>query len=105
MKKSGESRFFYACLNQEELDFFRKLNIVLLMIKSISKIGNSQGLIFDANFMELAHLKLGDQLNVSVHEGGAIILTPIKSTPTEEEISASINHVMKHYSKTMRRLA
>ena len=29
------------------------------MIKTVSKIGNSQGIIFDAALMELAHLKQG----------------------------------------------
>ena len=32
------------------------------MIKTISKIGNSQGLIFDAALMELAHLRAGEDL-------------------------------------------
>jgi antitoxin component of MazEF toxin-antitoxin module len=48
------------------------------MIKTISKIGNSNGIIFDAALLELAHLKPDDELNVKVHEGGTITLTPIK---------------------------
>ncbi|MDB6017249.1 MAG: hypothetical protein JWR19_1738, partial [Pedosphaera sp.] len=28
--------------------------------------------------MELAHLKAGDELNVEVHSGGTITLTPIR---------------------------
>jgi antitoxin component of MazEF toxin-antitoxin module len=32
------------------------------MTKTISKIGNSQGLIFDAALMDLARVKVGDQL-------------------------------------------
>ena len=31
------------------------------MIKAITKIGNSQGIIFDSALMELAHLKVGDE--------------------------------------------
>jgi antitoxin component of MazEF toxin-antitoxin module len=31
------------------------------MTKTISKIGNSQGIIFDAALMDLAGAKLGDQ--------------------------------------------
>lgn len=48
------------------------------MIKRIAKIGNSQGLIFDAALLELAHLKPGDDVNVEVHEGGTLTLTPIR---------------------------
>ena len=44
------------------------------MIKTVSKIGNSQGIIFDAALMELAHLKQGDELNLEVHEGGTHFL-------------------------------
>ena len=32
------------------------------MIKTISKVGNSQGIIFDAALMDLARIKVGDQL-------------------------------------------
>ncbi len=34
------------------------------MIKTITKIGNSQEIIFDAALLELARLKAGDDLNV-----------------------------------------
>ena len=36
------------------------------MTTTISKIGNSQGIIFDAALMDLARLKVGDQVNVTV---------------------------------------
>ena len=36
------------------------------MIKTISKVGNSQGVIFDAALMELAHLQTGDELNTAL---------------------------------------
>jgi antitoxin component of MazEF toxin-antitoxin module len=45
------------------------------MTKTITKVGNSQGIIFDAALMDLARLKVGDQVNVTFHEGGSIILT------------------------------
>jgi len=46
------------------------------LIKTITKIGNSKGIIFDAALLELANLKVGDKLNVTVHEGGTITLVP-----------------------------
>jgi antitoxin component of MazEF toxin-antitoxin module len=48
------------------------------MTKTICKIGNSQGIIFDSALMDLARVKVGDQLTVSVHEGGSIVLTPVR---------------------------
>ena len=46
------------------------------MVKTISKVGNSHGIIFDSALLELAHLKPGDEVNVEVHAGGTITLTP-----------------------------
>ena len=75
------------------------------MIKTITKVGNSQGVIFDAALMELAHLKLGDDLNLEVHVGGTITLTPIRPRPSREEVSKVIKKTMKDYAGTMKKLA
>jgi len=75
------------------------------MIKTISKIGNSQGIMFDAALMDLARLKVGDQVNVTVHEGGAIYLTPVRPTVTPEEATKAVKQVMQDYKRTMKRLA
>jgi antitoxin component of MazEF toxin-antitoxin module len=75
------------------------------MIKTISKVGNSQGIIFDSALMELAHLKAGDQLNVEVHSGGTITLTPLHPRPSRAEVSKVIKSTMKDYARTMKKLA
>lgn len=75
------------------------------MIKTITKIGNSQGLIFDAALLQLARLKVGDQVNVEVHPGGTITLAPVTPLPPPEEVSALIKDTMKRYARTMKRLA
>jgi antitoxin component of MazEF toxin-antitoxin module len=75
------------------------------MVKTISKIGNSQGLIFDAALMDLAHLQVGDQVNVEVHEGGTITLTPLRPRPSREEVSEVIRKTLKDYARTMKKLA
>ena len=48
------------------------------MVKTITKVGNSHGLIFDSALLQLAKLKPGDQVNVEVHSGGTITLTPME---------------------------
>ena len=75
------------------------------MIKTITKVGNSQGIIFDAALMELAHLKAGDDLNVEVHEGGTLTLTPIRPRSSRQEVSKVIKSTMKDYARTMKKLA
>ena len=75
------------------------------MLKTISKVGNSQGLILDATIMDLTGLRVGDQVNVSVAPGGAIILTPIRKAPPPAEVTAVVRSAVKDYRKTLRKLA
>jgi antitoxin component of MazEF toxin-antitoxin module len=76
------------------------------MTKTISKIGNSQGLIFDSALMDLARVKVGDQLNVTVMpESGAIVLMPLRQGPSKREITSVIKKTAKDYRKTLRKLA
>jgi len=75
------------------------------MIKTVTKIGNSQGVIFDAALMDLAHLKVGDELVVSVHEGGTITLAPMRPQVLREEVSETIRKTMQDYASTMKKLA
>lgn len=75
------------------------------MIKTITKIGNSQGIMFDAALMDLARLKVGDQLNVTLHEGGVVYLTPVRPAVAAEVVTQEIKSIMRDYEHTMRRLA
>lgn len=75
------------------------------MIKKITKIGNSQGIIFDNTIMELAKLKPGDEVNLEIHANGAMTIVPLKPAPKASDVSDAIQDVMSRYSKTMQRLA
>ena len=76
------------------------------MTKTISKIGNSQGIIFDAALMDLAHLRVGDQVNVTVASGsGTIVLEPIRKGPTKAELTSLIKTTAEDYRRTLRKLA
>jgi antitoxin component of MazEF toxin-antitoxin module len=76
------------------------------MTKTISKIGNSQGIIFDAALMDLAGMKVGDQVDVTVvRETSAIVLMPLRAQRCKEEVSAAIKKAAKDYRKTLRKLA
>ena len=75
------------------------------MTKTITKIGNSQGLMFDAALMDLAHLKVGDQVSVSLHEGGSIVLTPVRPVITPEKAAATAKRLIKKNAELFRRLS
>jgi len=78
---------------------------MLAMLKTITKVGNSQGLIFDATLRELTGLKPGDQVNVTVHEGGAIVITPMTPVVGADEARARAARLIKANKELFRRLA
>jgi len=75
------------------------------MIKSIAKVGNSNGIIFDSTLMGMARLKRGDQLNVELHEGGVITLTPLRHCIEAKKASATAARLIRKNSELFRRLA
>jgi antitoxin component of MazEF toxin-antitoxin module len=75
------------------------------MTKTISKIGNSQGIIFDAALMDLAHLKVGDQVTVSVHNENSIVLTPVQPAIDAKEAAVSARRLIKKNSALFKRFS
>jgi antitoxin component of MazEF toxin-antitoxin module len=75
------------------------------MTKTISKIGNSQGIIFDAALMDLARVKVGDRLSVTVHEGGSLILTPLRPAIDPKKAGATARRLIKKNSALFKRLS
>ena len=76
------------------------------MTKTITKVGNSQGIIFDAALMDLARIKVGDQVNITVvPESGAIVLMPLRPGPSKEEVGLIIKKTARDYRKTLSKLA
>ena len=75
------------------------------MTKTITKIGNSQGLMFDTALMEITRLKVGDQVTVSVHEGGSIIITPIRPVIDAERGASVAKRLIGKNSELFKRLS
>ena len=75
------------------------------MTKTITKIGNSQGLMFDSALMELAHLKVGDQVAISLHEGGSIVLTLVRPVISATIAAAAAKRIINKNSELFRRLS
>jgi antitoxin component of MazEF toxin-antitoxin module len=75
------------------------------MTKTITRIGNSQGLMFDAALMDLARLKVGDQVTVSIHEGGSIVLTPVRPVIEPRKAAATAKRLIRKNSELFRRLS
>jgi len=75
------------------------------MTKTITKIGNSQGLMFDSALMDLARIKVGDRVSISVHEGGSIVLTPVRPVIGPEKAAATAKRLIRKNAALFRRLA
>ena len=75
------------------------------MVKRLTKVGNSYALIFDSTLRELSGLKPGDCVNVTVHEGGAIVLTPMTPSVDASEAEASAERLIRKNDALFRRLA
>lgn len=76
------------------------------MVKQISKIGNSHGIIFDSALLQLAHLKPGDEVNVEVHAGGAITITPLEKDFIDADTAAeTARRLIDKNSELFRRLS
>jgi antitoxin component of MazEF toxin-antitoxin module len=75
------------------------------MIKTLTKVGNSQGLIFDAALMDLARLKVGDQVSITLHEGGAIVLTPVRPALAPRRAATTAKRLIRRNAELFRRLA
>ncbi len=75
------------------------------MIKTITKIGNSKGIILDAALLELANLKEGDKVNVTVHSGGTITLVPNSPRVDDETFDKVLDGVLDDYSTTLTKLS
>ena len=76
------------------------------MIKTITKIGNSQGLIFDSALLQLSRLKVGDEVNVEVHAGGTITIAPMAPTVIEPEVAGeTAKRLIQKNSELFRRLS
>jgi antitoxin component of MazEF toxin-antitoxin module len=75
------------------------------MTKTISKVGNSHGIIFDTALMDLARVKVGDQVTVTVHEGGTIILTPVRPAIGPKKAAATARRLIRKNSALFKRLS
>ena len=75
------------------------------MTKTITKIGNSRDIIFDSGLLDLARLKVGDEVTITVHEGGSIVLTPVRPVIAPQRAAATAKRLIRKNARLFRRLA
>lgn len=75
------------------------------MVKTVTKVGNSQGIIFDSAIMEMAHLKVGDSVNLEIHAGGTITLTPLRPQIDPSRAAEAARRLIQKNDELFRRLS
>jgi len=75
------------------------------MIKTIARIGNLQCLIFDAELLELTGLQEGDAVNVTVHEGGSIVIIPMRETISATDAAGVARDLIRRNAHLFERLS
>lgn len=72
------------------------------MVKTLSPVGNSLGLILDKTILEYLGISQDTPLDIQT-DGGALIIRPIKSHDTA--ISESARRMMDIHAETLQKLA
>jgi antitoxin component of MazEF toxin-antitoxin module len=75
------------------------------MVKAVTKMGDTDVLIVDSGMLAQAHLKVGDQVEVSIQDGGSILLTPIKATIGTGEAAAMAKDLIQKNAELFKRLS
>lgn len=75
------------------------------MTKYIQKVGNSNAIIFDRAMMDLARARTGDQYNVTLHDGGTIVLTPLNPPIEPSKARETASRIIKKNTELFRRLS
>jgi antitoxin component of MazEF toxin-antitoxin module len=75
------------------------------MTTTITKIGKSNVLVFDTTLMDLAGLKVGDRVNVEIHQGGTITITPLNPLIAPKKAQRTAKRLIKKNAELFRRLS
>jgi antitoxin component of MazEF toxin-antitoxin module len=76
------------------------------MVKTIAKIGNSAGLILDQTMLELAHLKVGDQVDISIDAASGVLrVASMRPVVSAEQAAAAADRILVKNDELFRRLS
>lgn len=66
------------------------------MVTKVQKWGNSQGVLIDCQLLEDAHISIGDEVELEVHEG-FIVVTPKRRIRRKHNLKELISRIPKDY--------
>lgn len=69
------------------------------MVTKVQKWGNSQGLRLSKQLLEDAQIVVGDEVDVSVHDG-VIVVTPRRRLRGKHSLLDLVSRIPRHYQAT-----
>ncbi len=75
-----------------------------MMVKKLSAVGNSLGLIIERPILELLDITKDTPLEIKT-DGEALIIRPVKQAPLMDRAMASADRLMDAHEETYRKLA
>lgn len=75
-----------------------------MMIKKLSAVGNSLGLIIDRAILDLLDITKDTPLEIRT-DGEALIIRPVKKAPLGDRALAAADRLMDAHEETYRKLA
>jgi antitoxin component of MazEF toxin-antitoxin module len=75
-----------------------------MMVKKLSAIGNSLGLIIERPILELLDITEDTPLEVTT-DGEALIIRPVRKVPSTDRALAAADRLMDAHEETYRKLA
>lgn len=75
-----------------------------MMVKKLSAVGNSLGLIIERPILELLDITKDTPLEIRT-DGESLIIRPVKKTPPLDRALAAADRLMDAHDETFRRLA
>ena len=79
-------------------------NTVPLMIKKLSKHGNSLALVMDRSILDLLHIDEKTSLSIST-DGESIVVSPVRDKKRRQRFEEALVSSNERYGKALKRLA
>jgi antitoxin component of MazEF toxin-antitoxin module len=74
------------------------------MVKVITKVGNGAAIRLDKAILELLHLRIGDEVVVTVRDG-QLVVTSANVGFDDQTLDRAADEMFTRYKKTFRKLA
>ncbi len=74
------------------------------MIKKLTPHGNSAALIIDKALLEILHLDMETQLEITT-DGENLVISPVRDSSPHQLVAEALNKVNARHARTLKRLA